>query len=155
MDEAITVFGFDVGTKCIGAAVGNTVVKTARPLGVLEVFDRGISWPTLDRWIRDWQPARLVVGDPVTLNDRDQPIRIRARAVAIALQHRYKLQVEQVDERFSSIEAAKRFAAGRASGMYRREQGVTMLDAMAAVVILERWFNEPSARTILPPDLEY
>jgi putative Holliday junction resolvase len=61
--------------------------------------------------------------------------------------------VEQVDERTSSIEAAQRFAAGRAAGS-RKRKGAASLDATAAVVILERWLREPQSRIALPPEPE-
>jgi putative Holliday junction resolvase len=57
--------------------------------------------------------------------------------------------VQQVDERTSSIEAAQRFAAGRAAGARKRHQAA-QLDALAAVVILERWLTEPDSRICLP-----
>ena len=141
----MTLLGFDVGARRIGVAVGNTVSMSAREVGVLDVREGGPDWPALDRWIREWQPARLVVGDPATLDGGDQPMRKRARAFARNVAQRYQLPVEQVDERTSSIEAAQRFAAGRASGERKRHQAA-QLDAMAAVVILERWLTEPDSR---------
>ena len=68
-----------------------------------------------------------------------------ARAFAHELARRYRLPVQQVDERTSSIEAAQRFAAGRAAGARRRREAA-QLDALAAVVILERWLAEPDSR---------
>ena len=147
----MTLLGFDVGARRIGVAVGNTVSMSARQVGVLDVRDGGPDWPALDRWIREWQPARLVVGDPATLDGGDQPMRKRARAFARNLAQRYQLPVEQVDERTSSIEAAQRFAAGRASGQRKRHQAA-QLDALAAVIILERWLAEPDSRITLDPD---
>ena len=147
----MTLLGFDVGARRIGVAVGNTVSMSARQVGVLDVRDGGPDWPALDRWVREWQPARLVVGDPATLDGGDQPMRKRARAFARNLAQRYQLPVEQVDERTSSIEAAQRFAAGRASGQRKRHQAA-QLDALAAVIILERWLAEPDSRITLDPD---
>ena len=148
---AQTLLAFDVGAKRIGVAVGNTVSLSARDVGVLDVFEAGPNWLALDRWMQEWRPDRLVVGDPATLDGGDQPIRLRARAFARQLQQRYRLPVEQVDERTSSIEAAQRFAAGRASGARRRHQAA-QLDALAAAVILERWLVEPESRLPLPQD---
>jgi len=145
MSEAVTLLGFDVGARRIGVAVGNTISGSAREVGVLDVFDDKPDWPALDRWIREWAPQRLVVGDPATLDGGDQPIRLRARAFARAVGRRYQLPVDQVDERTSSIEAAQRFAAGRAAGTRKRHQAA-QLDALAAVVILERWLGEPAMR---------
>lgn len=149
--QATTLLAFDVGARRIGVAVGNTISLSAREVGVLDVLDSGPDWPALDRWMREWRPDGLVVGDPATLDGGDQPIRQRARAFARSLQQRYGLPVEQVDERTSSIEAAQRFAAGRAAGARKRHQA-SQLDALAAVVILERWLSEPDSRIALPTD---
>lgn len=150
-EPALTLLAFDVGARRIGVAVGNTISRSAREVGVLDVFEAGPDWPSLDRWIKEWRPGKLVVGDPATLDGGDQPIRRRARAFAHELRRRYRLPVEQVDERTSSIEAAQRFAAGRAAGARKRHQAA-QLDALAAVVILERWLTEPDARLDLPQD---
>ncbi|MFT3805842.1 Holliday junction resolvase RuvX [Arenimonas sp.] len=151
MMQASTLLAFDVGARRIGVAVGNTISMSAREVGVLDVFEAGPDWPALDRWMREWRPDGLVVGDPATLDGGDQPIRQRARAFAREVRRRYGLPVEQVDERTSSIEAAQRFAAGRAAGARKRHQAST-LDALAAVIILERWLSEPDARIALPSD---
>ena len=148
---AQTLLAFDVGARRIGVAVGNTVSASAREVGVLDVFEAGPDWPALDRWMKEWRPQRLVVGDPATLDGGDQPVRRLARSFARQLQQRYRLPVEQVDERASSIEAAQRFAAGRASGSRRRHEA-SRLDALAAAVILERWLAEPDSRIALPED---
>ena len=144
----LTLLGFDVGARRIGVAVGNTISMSASEVGVLDVREDGPDWAALDRWVREWRPARLVVGDPATLDGGEQPIRKRARRFARSLAERYQLPVEQVDERTSSIEAAQRFAAGRASGARKRHQA-SKLDALAAVVILERWLSEPESRIVL------
>jgi putative Holliday junction resolvase len=101
--------------------------------------------------MREWKPDALVVGDPATLDGGDQPIRRLARGFALELRQRYALPVGQVDERTSSIEAAQRFAAGRASGTRKRHQAA-QLDAVAAAIILERWLAEPESRIPLPDE---
>ena len=141
-----TVLGFDVGARRIGIAVGNCISMSAREVGVLDVFDNQIDWPSLNRWIKEWMPQALVVGDPQTLDGGDQASRQRARKFAIEIGKRYQLPVEQIDERNSSIEAAQRFAQARRAGTKKRHQAAN-LDALAAVIIVERWLNEPAART--------
>jgi len=154
MTGPTTLLGFDVGARRIGVAVGNTVSGSARELGVLDVFATGPDWARLDRWIREWRPDALVVGDPATLDGGDQPARQRARGFARAVGKRYGLPVEQVDERRSSVEAAQRFAAGRAAGARKRHQA-DQLDALAAVVILERWLTEPDSRHLPDADASH
>ena len=139
---AQTLLAFDVGARRIGVAVGNTISLSAGEVGVLDVHATGPDWPALDRWVREWRPQRLVVGDPATLDGGDQPIRRFAHAFAVELRGRYRLPVVLVDERASSIEAAQRFAVDRAEGR-RRRRDAAVLDAVAAAVIVERWLAAP------------
>ena len=136
-------FGFDVGSKLIGVAVGNALTASARALAVLAVRDGHPDWPQLDALRAQWLPDALVVGLPLTLAGEEQPASQRARRFAATLRQRYALPVVLVDERHSSQEAARRFAAARANGL-RRRRDAAAIDAEAAAVILERWLAEPS-----------
>lgn len=137
-----TVLGFDVGARRIGVAVGSPFGVEARALAVVDVHEGRIDWPAVDRLLREWRPGGCVVGDPMTLDGGDQPIRARAHAFARALQARSGLPVMLVDERHSSQEAARRFAGQRADGRSRRRDA-ELLDAVAAAVIVERWRAAP------------
>jgi putative Holliday junction resolvase len=145
MTGVVTVLGFDVGARRIGVAVGNSVSMSASEVGVLDMLEGGPDWPRLDRWLREWRPDTLVVGDPIN-DGADQTSRKRARRFARDLAARYALAVEQVDERNTSLDAAQRFAEGRRAGARKRHQAAS-LDALAAVIIVERWLAEPQART--------
>lgn len=137
-----TVLGFDVGARRIGVAVGSAFGHGARALAVIDVHGHGPDWASIDRLRNEWRPDGLIVGDPMTLDGSDQPIRQRAHAFARELQRRYGLPVVLVDERMSSIEAAQRFASDRADGRKRRRDAEA-LDAVAAAVIIERWLAAP------------
>ncbi len=143
--------GFDVGSKLIGVAVGNALTASARALAVLAVRDGEPDWPQLDALRGAWQPDTLVVGLPLALDGAEQPASKRARRFAATLQQRYALPVALVDERHSSQEAARRFAAARAHGLKRRHDAAA-IDAEAAAVILERWLHAaPSASVSIIP----
>ena len=137
-----TVLGFDVGARRIGVAVGSAFGSGARALAVIDVHGNGPDWAAIDRLRQEWRPDGLVVGDPMTLDGGDQPIRKRAHAFARELKARYQLPVVLVDERSSSVEAAQRFALDRAEGRKRKRDAVA-LDAVAAAVIIERWLAAP------------
>lgn len=145
-----TVLGFDVGSRRIGVAVGSAFGHGARALAVVDVHGHGPDWFVLDKLREEWRPDGLIVGDPMTLDGGDQPIRLRAHAFARELHARYQLPVVLVDERLSSIEAAQRFAADRAQGRKRRRDAEA-LDAVAAAVIVERWLAAPGDAMDLPP----
>ncbi|MFT4248943.1 MAG: Holliday junction resolvase RuvX [Pseudomonas sp.] len=144
-----TVFGFDVGSKRIGVAIGSALGAGARALAMLEVRGNAPDWAVLDRLHKEWRPTGLVVGDPLTLDGEDQPARRRAHAFGRQLRERYRLPVVLVDERSSSVEAASRFADARAEGRKRRRDAEA-LDALAAAVIVERWLSAPEQALPLP-----
>lgn len=137
-----TVLGFDVGARRIGVAVGTGFGLGARALAVVDVHDEQIDWKAVEKLHREWRPAGFIVGDPMTLDGGDQPIRQRARAFARELLTRFALPVAMMDERNSSQEAARRFAAERADGR-RKRRDADLLDAVAAAVIVERWLAAP------------
>ena len=141
-----TVLGFDVGSRRIGVAIGSAYGVGARALAVVDVRGDGPDWAALDRLQREWRPHGLIVGDPLTLDGDDQPNRKRAQAFARQLLQRYRLPVLLVDERSSSVEAARRFATERAEGRKRRRDAAN-LDAVAAAVIIERWLSAPGDAT--------
>ena len=137
-----TVLAFDVGARRIGVAVGSRLGAGARGIAVVDMRDDKPDWAAVDRIRREWMPAGFIVGDPLTLDGSDQPSRARARRFARGLHERFGLPVLMIDERSSSIEAAQRFAAGRAEGQ-RRRRDAELLDAVAAAVILDRWIAAP------------
>lgn len=132
------LFGFDVGTKIVGVAVGNRLTGTARALAAVAVRDGEPDWHALDTLRREWLPAELVVGLPLDNDGKEQPMTRTARRFAERIGQRYALPVAFADERMSSQEAARRFAAGRAAGTRKRSDAKS-IDAEAAAVILESY----------------
>ncbi|WP_337054470.1 Holliday junction resolvase RuvX [Pseudoxanthomonas sp. USHLN014] len=144
-----TVLGFDVGARRIGVAVASAFGTGARALAVVDVHPGGPDWAAIDKLRGEWRPDGFVVGDPMTLDGGDQPIRKRAHAFARELRQRYQMPVVLVDERSSSVEAAQRFAVDRAQGR-KRKRDAAALDAVAAAVIVERWLAAPQDATHVP-----
>ena len=138
--RTVCVLGFDVGARRIGVAVGNTLSATARALAVVDVGERGPDWPRIEALLREWQPQRLLVGEPLTLEGGEQPATHRARRFAQEIAARSGLAVDLVDERASSKEADRRFAQRRRNGEARRSDAAA-LDAIAAEIIIERWLE--------------
>ena len=137
-----TVLGLDAGQRRSGVAVGSAFGAGARPVAVVDVHGGGPDWRQVERLVREWRPDGLVVGDPMTLDGGDQPIRRFAQGFARELAARFRLPVVMVDERNSSQEAARRFAVERAEGR-RKRRDAELLDAVAAAVIVERWLSSP------------
>lgn len=86
----------------------------------------------IENLLKQWQPDLLVVGLPLTLDGEEQYASNHARRFAHQLNGRFGLPVELVDERESSVQAQQR--------MSKNEDE----DAMAAAIILERYFDSLS-----------
>lgn len=139
----VCVLGFDVGARRIGVAVGNTLSQSARALEVVTAGESGPDWQRIAALVGEWHPARLIVGEPLTLEGEAQAATRRARAFAHDASQRFGLPVDLVDERSSSKEADRRFADRRARGEVRRRHAAA-LDAIAAEIIVERWLQQHS-----------
>jgi putative Holliday junction resolvase len=135
------VLAFDFGLKRIGIASGDTLTRTAAPRGTCANSPSGPDWTGIDREIKSLGPDLLVVGAPY--NDDGTPGRIAARATAFAqeLAQRYALQVERMDEGYSSAEAGSLLREQRASGQRRKAVRKGDVDSTAAAIILESWLG--------------
>lgn len=134
------VLGFDYGARTIGVASGNRISQSASPLAPLAAQAGQPDWSHVDALLADWKPEALIVGLPLTLDGGEQKITRGARAFADTLTTRSGLPVYLVDERHTSQEAARRFAAQRAAGAARRRDAAN-IDSLAAAVILETWLR--------------
>jgi putative Holliday junction resolvase len=148
------ILAFDYGTKRIGVASGDTLTGTARALTTLESkntnsnFESGIPWAAIDKLIREYQPAQLVVGLPWNMDGTPTLLTDASRAFGAELQTRYHKPVALVDERLSSREAEAQLRDARASGIKKRRNTHADVDMIAARILLEQWLRNPPP----PPD---
>jgi len=125
-----TILAFDFGAKRIGVAVGQTVSRTASPLQTLTQNNGRPDWEAIGRLIDTWEPSLLLLGLPSHADGTPHRLAPAVQRFQRRLQGRFKLPVEFIDERLSSVEAAAR--------------GYGERDAVAAQVILETWLNDKS-----------
>ncbi len=132
-----TVLAFDFGLQRIGVAVGESLVGTARPLEAIAHADNERRFAAIERLIKEWQPMTLVVGLPFAADGTAHDMTARCQRFANQLSGRFRLPVELVDERFSSVEAEDEL---RRSGLDWKKRKAK-LDAQAAAVILHAYFD--------------
>ena len=123
---------FDPGTRRTGVAVGNTLLRSARPLATLQAQGDALQ-AAIARLIDEWRPDALVVGVPFHPDGAAHDNTRRARAFGRRLHGRFGLPVHEVDERYTTTEALA--------------QGARDPDAAAAAIILEQFLRglpEPS-----------
>ena len=99
------VMRFDFGLRHIGVAVGQTITCSANPLTTLSATDGTPDWGQLRKLIDSWQPASLLVGLPLNMDDTESEMSYNARSFAKKLEKRFALSVYLVDERLTTFEA--------------------------------------------------
>jgi putative holliday junction resolvase len=114
---------FDFGTLRVGVASGNTVTRTAQPLGTIAASG-ALRFDRIAGYIAEWQPDALVVGVPFHPDGGAHDNTERARRFARQLRGRFGLLVHEVDERYSTTEA--------------HALGAADVDAASAAIILEQ-----------------
>ncbi len=120
----LSFLAFDFGTKRIGVASGNSLTRSAAPLGTITAQgEAGLE--EIGGLIAEWQPAALVLGVPFHPDGASHVNTERARRFGRRLKARFGLPVHEVDERYTTTEA--------------RAGGAADLDARAAAIILEQF----------------
>lgn len=117
---------FDFGLKRVGVASGNSLTRQATPLRTVAAEGEP-RFAEIGRLIAEWQPDALVVGVPVHPDGAPHDNTRRAQRFARQLHGRFRLPVHEVDERYSTTEAAA--------------SGARDLDAASAAIILEQFLG--------------
>lgn len=123
-----TVLGFDFGLKRIGVAVGNSLIKQAQPLTIIAAATNDAKFAAIATLMAEWQPARCVVGLPRHPDGAEHEMTLRCRRFANQLHGRFGVDTVLVDERYSSA-------------VIPHQRG-DLIDAQAAAIILQQYFNE-------------
>lgn len=118
---------FDFGTRRVGVASGNSLTRSAQPLTTVAATGDA-RFEAIGKLIAQWQPDALVVGVPFHPDGAAHENTERARRFARQLAGRFALPVHEVDERYSTTEAAAR--------------GARDLDAASAAIILDQFLSQ-------------
>ncbi|HAW44737.1 MAG TPA: Holliday junction resolvase RuvX [Sutterella sp.] len=123
-----TILGFDFGTKRIGVAVGDTLIKSAQALEIVPSDPKDARWSRIETLIKTWKPSLVVVGRPSYPDGAPHEMTRAAEKFARSLAGRFCVKTVMVDERYSSavIEA----------------DASEHIDDLSACLILNQWFAE-------------
>lgn len=137
LDE--TYLGFDFGSKKIGVSVGHLVTGIASPLLTLRSINQNPDWDGIQKLIKEWLPAGLVVGISKQVDGTDNLITPRMLKFCRQLEGRYNLPVFKQDETLSTFEAKQMlFDEINVSATKLWE----VQDQLAAQLILQTWLND-------------
>ena len=88
-----TLLAFDFGLRKVGVALGNTLLRQAQPLEIIDTEVKVRRFERIDALLAIWQPQKLVVGLPLALDGGEQPASRQARRFAGQLAARTGLPV--------------------------------------------------------------
>jgi putative Holliday junction resolvase len=117
---------FDFGLKRVGVAVGNTLLRSATALTTVAA-EGDARFERIGKLIEEWRPDALVVGVPFHPDGAAHDNTLRARRFGRQLHGRFGLPVHEVDERYTTTEAASR--------------GAVDVDAESATIILDQYLK--------------
>jgi putative Holliday junction resolvase len=123
----ITVLAFDFGLKRIGVAVGNTLIRQAQPLQVIDEATNDGKFDAIAQLLAEWQPQRVIVGLPLHPDGAEHEMSVRCRRFANQIHGRFGIETVLIDERYTSAVLTQ-----------RRGQHV---DHEAAALILQQYFD--------------
>lgn len=123
-----SVLAFDFGLKRIGVAVGNTLLRQARALQVIDQASNDAKFAAISAVLTEWQPVLCVVGLPTHPDGAEHEMSKRCRRFAHQLEGRFGMRTALIDERYSSA-------------VLNAKRG-QVIDAEAAAIILQQYFDE-------------
>ena len=147
MSSPQLILGFDYGTRRIGIACGNTLTKSAQPLKTLS-HTAEHPWSEIGALVKEYSPARFVVGLPYNMDGTETTLTPVVRAFAAELAARFDRPVALVDERLSSRAAEHELREARAEGRMRKRVTREDIDRMAAKALVEQWLRQPDERNM-------
>jgi putative Holliday junction resolvase len=137
------VLGVDLGERRIGVAVCDDGRVLATPYDTIKrVGNRTTEHSRLIELLFETGATTVVVGLPLGLDGEDGDAARSARSEARGLQKRLRreeidVDVELIDERFTTVTAHQQLRAGGLDGRQRRQ----VVDATAAAVLLQAWLD--------------
>jgi putative Holliday junction resolvase len=139
------VLGLDLGTRRIGVAV--TDAGQAVATGVTAIArgrDRAVDHRAVAELVAEYEAVGVVVGLPYSLSGRTGPAAQAALAEVEELRAGLPVEVTTMDERFTTVAAARALRAGGRRQTRQRE----VIDQTAAAVLLQAWVDRKRDSTI-------
>jgi putative Holliday junction resolvase len=139
--QSDTYLGFDFGNKKIGVAVGHASTGIASPLQTLRSPNQTPDWQRISALIAEWRPIACVVGISYQADGSDNVITPRMQKFCRQLNGRFQVPVHTIDEALTTF-AAKQLLFDELQVSAAKLWDVQ--DQLAAQLILQSWFNQPT-----------
>ena len=141
-DSVVRVAAIDLGKARVGLAVSDDLGLLAHPRPFLDGKNRKPLLAALATLARDEGIQRFLLGLPLEMTGEEGPAAQRVLRFAQELANASGVDIELVDERLTTVEAAQQL---RANGITARE-GKGLIDGASAAVILQSWLDARRGR---------
>ena len=129
--------GIDVGTKWVGLARTDLLRTVANPIGTYSVDD---VFERLEELVENERVDKIVVGWPLTPEGEEgRAIRMVRDFMVEFRKHFPDMEVEKVDERYTSKEAVRAMVEAGVPKMKRRQSD--RVNQAAAAIILQKYIE--------------
>ena len=118
-------------------AISDPLGITAQGLQTLHRQNKRLDFAQLERVIRDYRVAEIVMGLPLRMSGAEGVQAEKMQLFADEMRRRFKLPVHLWDERLTSAQANRLL---RETDMSIKRRG-EVVDQMAAVLILQSWMD--------------
>jgi putative holliday junction resolvase len=136
------ILAMDYGSRRIGLAVSDPLGITAQGLDTLERKNKRSDFARLERLVREYQIAEIVLGNPLRMSGEEGTQSHKVADFAEELRLRFQIPVHLWDERLTSSEANRLLREAEVS-LEKRSRAV---DRMAATLILQSFLHARSVR---------
>jgi len=132
------ILAIDYGEKRIGVAVSDPLNLFAIPLVTLPNNEKLIA--ELNKIINEKDVNKILLGYPLREDGSKYDFTRKVESFRKKLLKEFNIEVEFVDERYSSVIASERILQSVTSRKKRRDK--SLIDKTAAAVILEDYLNQ-------------
>ena len=141
------IMGLDFGDKTVGVALTDELLMTAQPLETIcrerwNKFRKTLK--RLDEIISEYNVEKIVIGKPLNMDDTEGERIERTRIFEEELRKRTGLEIIEVDERLTTVEADEILDEMGVPRLERKQY----IDKIAATIILESYLRCGKAKRI-------
>lgn len=134
------LMGLDVGSKTVGVAISDAFGWTAQGVEIVRIDETAGEFG-LDRigeLVTSLQAGGFVLGLPKNMNNSLGPRAEAAQHYGELLTERFKLPVDFIDERLTTVEAERMLIEQADTSRRKRKQ---VIDKIAAALILQNYLD--------------
>ena len=102
------IMGLDFGNKTVGVAISDELLITAQPVTVVERERSNKlrkTYQKLEELIKEYEVEKIVIGKPLNMNGTEGARVELTREFSAELSRRTGLEIIEVDERLTTVEA--------------------------------------------------